>query len=106
MYWMWAAAALSYSDHTLDYVTAFETIYFWPDLEAAFKEIRRVLKPNEEFFICCEADDPSATTWTKRIEGMRVHRGADLKELLLRAGYQKTELYHNEKGWMCLVAVS
>ncbi|TCL61242.1 methyltransferase family protein [Kineothrix alysoides] len=99
------AADLPYPAQTLDYVTAFETIYFWPDLDAAFKEIRRVLKAGGELLICCEADDPLDTTWTDRIEGMTVHRGEDLKEHLLRTGYQKVELYHNEKGWMCLTAV-
>lgn len=98
-------AALPYPDHTLDYVTAFETIYFWPDLDAAFYEIRRVLKPNGELFICCEADDPLDTTWTARIEGMTIHRGEDLKEQLLRAGYRQVQLHHNEKGWMCLTAL-
>lgn len=98
-------AALPYSAGTLDYVTAFETIYFWPDLDAAFREIKRVLKPNGTLLICCEADDPSDTTWTGRIEGMTIHRGEDLKERLLREGYQKVELYHNDKGWMCLTAI-
>lgn len=97
--------ALPYPDQTLDYVTAFETIYFWPDIDAAFKEIRRVLKPNGELLICCEADDPNETTWTDRIEGMTIHRGEDLKERLLRAGYQRAKLHHNEKGWMSLTAV-
>ncbi len=97
-------ASLPYSDQTLDYVTAFETVYFWPDLDAAFKEIRRVLKSSGELLICCEADDPSDTTWTDRIDGMTVHRGEDLKKRLLGAGYQKAELYHNDKGWMCIIA--
>lgn len=44
-------SALPYTDESLDYVTAFETIYFWPDLNNAFREIRRVLKPNGIFFI-------------------------------------------------------
>ena len=98
-------AALPYPDETLDFVTAFETVYFWPDLDAAFKEIRRILKPKGELFICCEADDPLDTTWTGRIEGMTIHRGEELKERLLRAGFQKAELYHNKKGWMCLIAI-
>lgn len=95
-------AALPYSDRTLDYVTAFETVYFWPDLDAGFREIRRVLKPGGLLLICCEADDP---TWSDRIDGMTIHRGEDLQEHLLREGYQKVELYRHEKGWICLTAV-
>ncbi|MFT3877442.1 MAG: class I SAM-dependent methyltransferase [Propioniciclava sp.] len=97
-------AALPYPDRSLDCVTAFETVYFWPDVDAAFEEIRRVLKPGGTFFICCEADDPSNTTWTDRIEGMAVYSGADLKQRLLRIGYQSVEVHRHPKGWMCLLA--
>ncbi len=98
-------ADLPYADSTLDLVTAFETIYFWPDVDAAFGEIRRVLKPHGQFFICCEADDPSDTTWTDRIEGMTVHNGEDLAERLVNLGFRVEELHRNDKGWMCLTAV-
>lgn len=98
-------SSLPYSDHSLDYVTAFETIYFWPDPDAAFKEIKRVLKPGGILFICCESADPSNTTWTDRIEGMTVYGGEDLKKRLLKIGYLKVELHKNKKGWMCLTAV-
>ena len=36
-------------DESLDIVTAFETIYFWQDIEKAFKEIHRVLVVGEHF---------------------------------------------------------
>ena len=98
-------ASLPYPDQALDYVTAFETIYFWPNLNVAFKEIKRVLKPGGIFFICCESDDSDDTTWTDRIEGMTIHRGDDLKERLLNVGYQKVGVHRNKKGWMCLTAV-
>ncbi len=51
-------ASLPYPDGDLDLVTAFETIYFWPDLDAALTEIRRVLRPDGRLFICCEAVAP------------------------------------------------
>ena len=98
-------ASLPYSDQSLDYVTAFETIYFWPDIDAAFREIKRALKPAGVFFLCCESDDADDTTWTDRIEGMTVHRGEDLKEMLLSIGFRTVAIYRNERGWMCLTAV-
>lgn len=33
---------------------AFETIYFWSDLETNFKEIYRVLRKGGQFLICNE----------------------------------------------------
>ena len=38
-----------------DRVTAFETVYFWPELAQNFREVYRVLKPGGVFFICNEA---------------------------------------------------
>jgi ubiquinone/menaquinone biosynthesis C-methylase UbiE len=98
-------ASLPYPDGSLDLVTAFETVYFWPDLDAAFTEIRRVLKADGRLFICCEADDPSDTTWTDRIEGMTVHRGEDLERRLVDLGFREVQVHRNDRGWMCLTAV-
>lgn len=35
---------IPFLDESIDIVTAFETIYFWNDIESCFKEIYRVLK--------------------------------------------------------------
>lgn len=43
--------ALPFGDSSFDAVTAFETVYFWPDIENAFREVRRVLRPGGIFFI-------------------------------------------------------
>lgn len=98
-------SCLPYPDQSLHLVTAFETIYFWPDLDDAFKEIKRVLKPGSNFFICCEMDNPDNTTWTDRINGMKIYRGEYLQNRLLQAGFKGVSLHRNEKGWMCLEAV-
>ena len=36
---------LPFEDDTFDIVTAFETVYFWLDIEKCFGEVKRVLKP-------------------------------------------------------------
>lgn len=97
--------ALPYDAGTLDAVTAFETVYFWPDLEKAFAEIRRVLKPGGTFLLVCEASDPSDTEWTDRIDGMTIYSGEDLKERLEAAGFMPVSIYGNDKGWIGLVAI-
>ena len=43
---------LPYADASFDLVTAFETVYFWPDLPACFREVYRVLKPGGTFIAC------------------------------------------------------
>lgn len=48
-------ASLPFEDDTFDLVTAFETIYFWKDLELCFAAINRKLKPGGTFLAACEA---------------------------------------------------
>ena len=47
---------LPFDDDTFDIVTAFETIYFWPDIEKCFGEVKRVLKPGGIFLISTESN--------------------------------------------------
>lgn len=96
--------ALPYADAAFDLVTAFETVYFWPDLEKAFAEVLRVLKPGGQFLLVCEMDDPANTTWTGLIDGMTVYAGEDLKVRLEQAGFAPVRLLRNKKGWIGLLA--
>jgi ubiquinone/menaquinone biosynthesis C-methylase UbiE len=47
-----SAEKIPFSDGSFDLVTAFETVYFWPDFVENFKEVKRVLKPKGRFFVC------------------------------------------------------
>ena len=38
---------LPFGENAFGLVTAFETIYFWPDIEHCFGEVKRVLKPRQ-----------------------------------------------------------
>lgn len=97
-------AALPWSDGCFDLVTAFETVYFWPDLQAAFREVLRVLRPGGRFLLACEMADPSSSTiWTRHSEGMTIYGGPDLKARLEAAGFSRVRLA--ERGtWCCLEA--
>lgn len=44
-----SAASLPFSDDTFDKALCVHVIYFWNDLDAAFKEIARVMKPGARF---------------------------------------------------------
>lgn len=96
--------ALPYSDGAFDLVTAFETVYFWPDLKKAFAEVLRVLKPGGKFLLVCEIEDVSNTTWTRLIDGMTIYAGEDLKTRLIQAGFSSVRLSRNEKSWIALLA--
>ncbi len=81
------ADSLPFAAGSFDAVTAFETIYFWGDLEKCFNETARVLRPGGNFLICCEASDPSNTQWTDRIEGMRIYEEEELRATLSTSGF-------------------
>ena len=54
--------AIPFDDEAYDLVTAFETIYFWPDLEHAFSEIARVLAPGGRFLVVNESTGTDAVS--------------------------------------------
>ena len=50
-----SVADMMFADNVFDSVTAFETVYFWPDLPRCFREVYRVLKTGGTFLICNES---------------------------------------------------
>ena len=44
-------------DESYDLISAFSTIYFWPELDETFKEVARVIKPKGRFIITQGTDD-------------------------------------------------
>ena len=47
---------IPFKENVFNVATAFETIYFWPDLKKAFKNVYSVLKSGGTFLICNEDD--------------------------------------------------
>jgi ubiquinone/menaquinone biosynthesis C-methylase UbiE len=96
--------ALPYEDGTFDIAIAFETVYFWPDLEKDFPEVRRVLREGGIFLMCNDAGDPSDDTWSSRIEGMRIYSKEDLTDTLSRNGFAGIRCDTHPNGWICVSA--
>lgn len=95
---------IPYENDKFDMVTAFETVYFWPDLKQNFKEVHRVLKPNGYFMICCEEGDPESSIWPDKIEGMKVYSIMQLSNVLKSSGFKIVEAEEKENSkWICLV---
>lgn len=87
-------------------ITAFETIYFWPDISQAFSQVYRVLKPGGHFMICNELNgkNPKDDKWTDIIAGMKIYRIEKLEQCMREAGFDSIKTNENEKGWICIVA--
>ena len=100
-------SAIPFSDEVFDYVSAFETVYFWPGLKKCFSEVNRVLKSGGTFLICNESDGTNASDkkWTKIIGGMKIYNSDQLVAALKEAGFTEIKTYINaKKHWMCIAA--
>ena len=104
--WQGSVEQIIFADAWFDAVTAFETVYFWPDLPRCFREVRRVLKPGGTFLICneCSGDTERDDKWTKKIAGMTIYRDVQLQAALEQAGFENICVHKNGKGWLCLTA--
>ena len=100
-------SAIPFPDAVFDYVSAFETVYFWPGLEKCFFEVNRVLKNGGTFLICNESDGTNAADekWTKLIGGMKIYTSDQLIAALKEAGFTEIKTYSNTKNhWISIVA--
>lgn len=99
--------ALPFAEAQFDLITAFETVYYWPDLAQAFAQIFTALKPGGQFFICNEADgtNPDDEKWPQLIDGMTIYTQQQLQTLLTAAGFVRLQADHAEQtGWLCMTA--
>ena len=58
-----SVADMIFAGDWFDAVTAFETVYFWPDLPQCFREVYRVLKPGGTLLICNESNGDTDSLW-------------------------------------------
>ena len=91
---------LPFESSSFDAVTAFETVYFWPELVRCFAEIHRVLKPGGVFMITNETTGrtKSHEKWLKIVDGMSVYTGEELEALLIDAGFAQVEIDEDRKA--------
>ena len=97
--------SLPFRDGFFDVVTAFETTYFWPELQAALTEIHRVLNRGGRLVIANEfADRASAGAWADRLN-MHVPDSEALAGAAYEAGFLMVDVsVHPHNGWLRLVA--
>ena len=97
--------SLPFRDGFFDVVTAFETTYFWPELQAGLTEIHRVVNRGGKLVIANEfADRASAGAWADRLN-MHVPDSEALAGAAYEAGFLMVDVsVHPHNGWLRLVA--
>jgi len=98
---------IPFADHHFDIVTAVETVYFWPDLSACFKEIKRVLKPAGKFIIINEVY--ISETFQERNDayaaaGMQIFAPEELRKWLEELQFLNVKIEVVEaNNWLCCI---
>ena len=107
---------MPFEDNSFDIVTAFETVYFWPDFINDLKEVRRVLKDNGIIFIANEALPNEYDDRQKHIIellDMNIYSADEFEEFLLKAGFNNVLIFIKESkdsftcddaDWICVIA--
>ena len=97
---------LPFADETFHLITAFETIYFWPNISKAFEQVYRVLKSEGTFMICNESNGENSKDekWTNIIQGMEIYTSEQIENALKKAGFLDIKMDKNKKNWLCVVA--
>jgi len=100
-----SVAALPFPDRAFDLVTAVETHYYWPDLEANLREILRVLKPGGTLALIAET--VRDRQWNPLyfivmpLLGAAHLTTAQHEAVLTRAGFTNVVVQTRKNGWMC-----
>ena len=100
-------ADMPFEKEEFDCISAFETIYFWPDLKHCFSEVNRILRKNGIFMICNECDGTNAKDekWTNMIDGMQIYTQKQITDFLKETGFTIEKLDSDKKThWLCIVA--
>jgi len=100
-------SALTLPKDSFDLATAFETIYFWKDLEKCFSQVAGILKTGGTFMIVNESDgtDKTSLQFEKIIDGMKCYTPQEIASALQAAGFSavKTD-HHPDKPWITAIA--
>lgn len=89
-------------DGIYDLASAFETIYFWNDLNKAFGEVYRILKDDGRFMIACDTDgnNPNDQKWVNIFDDITVYTKDELTQILKEVGFKKVDVFHKKENYL------
>jgi len=103
-----SVSQLPYPDASFDVVTAVETHYYWPELQADLHEILRVLKPGGRLVVIAETYKGRSFDFIYRPAMMLLRANYlsvdEHRNLLAAAGCTEVSVHEDRrKGWLCAV---
>lgn len=91
-----SATDIPFPDHFFDLITAFQTHYFWDDLEQSVRDVYRVTKPSGSFWIIAE-------TYKINYHMKSFKSKEEMERLFRETGFHTVEFYeHTAKGWLAV----
>ena len=105
-----SVSTLPFQNDMFDFATAFETLYFWPDMHGDLKEVQRVLKPGGALLIVNAAyGHEKFAKRNARVEkygDFTLHTPEELRGVLTDAGYSDVTVHEAvKKNWIAIVAL-
>ena len=107
---------LPFENNQFDIVTAFETVYFWPDFINDLREVHRVLKDDGIFFIANEAlpkEYDKRQKYIIKLLDMKIYSEEEFNNCLREAGFSELRNFVKESkdsftgddaDWICVIA--
>ncbi|BDZ83353.1 hypothetical protein Lac2_14870 [Claveliimonas bilis] len=90
-----SAENLPLKDNSIKLATAFETVYFWKDLEKCFAEVKRTIRPGGKFVVVNDPGDPEKH-WEKMIPGMKSYTPDEIKQIMEAVGFMDVKVTKNK----------
>ncbi|MCR5762071.1 MAG: class I SAM-dependent methyltransferase [Treponema sp.] len=88
-------------DSSFDVATAFETVFFWPDPENNFKEVKRILKDSGSFVVINNYGNPDFD-WEKKVPCMKRYAAEHIKNFMELAGFTDIKMFQKDTMY-CVV---
>jgi ubiquinone/menaquinone biosynthesis C-methylase UbiE len=86
-----SAEQIPLADAAVDKAVSVNSLYFWPDLDAALRELARVIRPGGVVILCFEPPE-ELRKWPGHVHGFRAYSVDDLVAHAGRAGFDSISL--------------
>lgn len=102
-----SVSSLPYNENSFDFITAFETIYFWPSPKQDFDEVYRVTIPGGKFCVVCEMvkneDGTGAHTDVAEFLSLHYFTQSEIESLFINSGFKLKSTHTTENNWLCVI---